>query len=129
MKLPLQLTLALSCISLVITAIAAFTFYVDWKSKYPSVETPPSQHIATAGIADRIAASQNLDSVKAACLSLAKNHDTSMADNKSMYLTMNKIYDGAILFALGFGLISSAGFLYLHFLLRRLSREIASRNP
>jgi hypothetical protein len=118
MKLPIRLTLVLANFSLIFAAVAAFMFYFDWYTR-PTTTLMASSH----GIAAVIAESKDIDSVKAVCQKLALSHDESMASTESMSLLVTQLFNSTLGFVLGWGLISGAAFLYLHFLLRRISRE------
>jgi hypothetical protein len=118
MKFALPATLALGGLSLLIAALAAFTFYLDWISQ------PTLQFIGQApSIATSVSSAQDIASLKVVCLSLAQAQDTNTALLEAQSAWFKRSLDGMASFSLGWGLVCGVAFLYVHFLLRRLSRE------
>ena len=118
MKFALPATLALGGLSLLISALAAFMFYIDWISQ------PTFQFTGqTPGIAASVASAQDLASLKVVCQSLAEAEDTNTAFFRAQSVWLNRSLARVASFTLGWGLICGVAFLYVHFLLRRLSRE------
>lgn len=118
MKIALPATLALGGLSLLIATLAVFTFYLEWVSQ-PTIQfTGQSPSIATS-----VASAQDIASLKLVCQSLAQAQDTNTALLNSQSAWFKRSLAGVATFSLGWGLVSGVAFLYIHFLLRRLSRE------
>lgn len=119
MKFALPATLALGGLSLLISALAAFMFYIEWISQ-PTLQFTAQK---TPSIAASVASAQDLASLKVVCQSLAEAQDTNTAFSRAQSVWLNRSLSRVASFSLGWGLVCGVAFLYVHFLLRRLSRE------
>ena len=118
MKFALPATLALGGFSLLLAAVAAFTFYLDWLSQ-PTFQVPSHP----PSIAASVAAAQDISSLKLICRSLAEGQDTTTAFLQSESVWLKRSFAKIASFSFGWGLVCGIAFLYIHFLLRKLSRE------
>ena len=118
MKFALPATLALGGLSLLIAALAAFTFYLEWISQ-PTYQFT----VQTPSIAASVASAQDIASLKLVCQSLAQAQDTNTAFIHSQSAWLKRSLAGVASFSLGWGIVCGVAFLYVHFLLRRLARE------
>ena len=118
MKFALRVTLALGGLSLLFAALGAFAFYIDWISQ------PTLQVIGrTPNIAASVASAQDIASLKVVCRSLAEAQDTNTAFLNAQSVWLNQSMTRMASFSLGWGLICGIAFIYIHFLLRKLSPE------
>jgi hypothetical protein len=118
MKLVLPVTLALGGMSLVLAVLAAFMFYVSWASQ------PAIQYIEQPqNVVALVNSAQDISRLKQVCNFLAESQDM----NINVMRNQATLIKGALvrmgLFTIGWGLISGIAFLYLHFLLRRISHD------
>ena len=118
MKLALPVTLAFGWFSLVIAAVAIFIFYIEWigRPNLQAITQPP--HMAAS-----VASATDLNSLKAACLSLAQSQDAGTAFLQTQAALVERIVFGVTTFSLIWGLVGGVAFFYIHSLLRKLSRK------
>ena len=118
MKLALPVTLALGGLSLAIAVLAAFMFYVFWVSQPTLQYAGNNRSLATI-----VNTTDDATRLKRTCLLIAESQDTNDRIMRSQIILVERALLSMGLFSIGWGLISGVVFLYLHFLLRHVSRE------
>lgn len=120
MKIALPITLAIGGLSLLISLLAAFMFYVDW------VGQSQNQVIAAASaphFAELVASSQDFATLKRGCHLLALSLDNHICVVREQSHLIKRFASGIAWFALVWGLVCGSALLYVHFLLRRVTKD------
>ena len=117
-KFALQITLAIGCLSALLAMFGGLMYYADWvgKPQYPTPDLTP--HFAQIDIS-----SQDLDTLKRNWKNLAEGLDAQINFTHANQHFVDRVFAGFAWFAVVWGLVCGAALLYVHFLLRRVSKN------
>ncbi|MEW5904200.1 MAG: hypothetical protein AB1722_07625 [Pseudomonadota bacterium] len=120
MKIALPITLAIGGLSLLISLLAAFMFYVDWvgQSQNQAIAAAPAPHFA-----ELVASSQDFATLKRGCHVLAQTLDANICAAREQTQLFKRFASGIAWFAFVWGLVCGSVLLYVHFVLRRVAKN------
>ena len=114
MKAARLLCLILGGVSLVLAALALFVYYTESLRQLSALPDQPP-----ASLESKVAAAEDLPSLKIICLSLARFQESTYPEYRELSAQAKRFMRGTILFLFGWGTVSCFAFFYLFNVLRR----------